>query len=275
MSAHPEIVIALLKGDLPEFLDGHLIDEATFRELLAHKPAAFSVARVNAGGMADHTYALLRRNIIKWIAKPEVWNRARVHIFNFTELRPEFDDVVAPKNDSVVWISDSFGDEQLDRLIDYLVAPPEPLPSIAVATSKGLDSPMEAGRKHRERLLREEQWYSSEQVHALVRGGSKATNVSQTAAELRKKHRIVGVSVAGQYMHPAVQFDLDEGRVLSAMPKLLEIIPGDMSEWAIVNWLFQRRKSLRGKRPADVLAADPAAVLQSARDDFEPSASTW
>lgn len=284
MSTHPQIVIAALNGDRTEFVDGPLTDESAFRNLLAHKPDVFSIARVKAGDQPEQTYARLRRNIVKSVAATQKhWDTTKVHIFNLQNGRPRYDEVLQPKNDSIVWVIDSFQEENLDRLIDSLLANPHSLVRVVaidheapkVEHTSVLPSREEAGRQRRERLLQKEEWYSSEQVHAIVRGGSKATNVSQTAAELRRKRRLLGVSVAGQYKHPAVQFDADEGRVLPVMQKLLEIMPAAMGEWASVNWLFQGRKSLDSRRPADVLASNPEGVLQAARDDFAPSAETW
>ncbi|AHX16390.1 hypothetical protein CH75_16720 [Dyella jiangningensis] len=128
-----------------------------------------------------------------------------------------------------------------------------------------------AGAQRRARLLGNETWLSESQVNDLLMEAGRR----RTAEQLRVARKLAGVTIEGVYLYPHVQFDVAAGDVRPVMAEILAVIPSDTGEWATINWLFQRRRSLDGKRPADVLASAPTLAIKAARDDFMPSDADW
>lgn len=137
--------------------------------------------------------------------------------------------------------------------------------------SATIPSPQVAGAQRRARLLGNEVWLTESQVdELLLRPGRR-----RTTAQLREARRLTGVAIGGVYLYPHVQFDLTAREVRPVMAKILAVIPCDMGEWATINWLFQGRRSLDGKRPADILSSAPTLAIKAALDDFMPSNADW
>jgi hypothetical protein len=134
----------------------------------------------------------------------------------------------------------------------------------------------DAGLQRKARLLRSEEWLDAAAVHMAVTGvRGETTNMSRTASRLRSERKIFAVRDNGSYLHPAVQFDMQNGRVRPVVRKLLALLPPAEDGWGNVFWLYQPRRSLDGKRPADLLATEPDLVLKAAKEAFGAPDDVW
>ena len=107
----------------------------------------------------------------------------------------------------------------------------------------------------RDQLLKDESWYSSEQV---------AT---------RAIERMLGVRFRNNWKYPVFQFVQGTGEPHMMMTEILARLPLDDSGWTATFWFFMPHGRLGGNRPADILHADilhaePEAVLYAAEKDF-------
>jgi hypothetical protein len=65
------------------------------------------------------------------------------------------------------------------------------------------------------------------------------------------------------------------GRPVPRLQELLAVLPNSGSGWASMFWLFQPTGRLNVRRPADVFAMDPEAVIAAARADFKDDPDGW
>jgi len=56
---------------------------------------------------------------------------------------------------------------------------------------------------------------------------------------------------------------------------LLAKLPDEDHGWASALWLFSPTRKLDGARPADIFQANPDAVIDAARRDFEGDDTDW
>lgn len=82
------------------------------------------------------------------------------------------------------------------------------------------------------------------------------------------------------YLFPPWQLD-PAGRPLRALPEVLAILRGQhglsdgdrTSGWEELEWLIAPHARLHGSAPSDMLALEPALVIEAAREDFSPWSS--
>jgi Protein of unknown function (DUF2384) len=133
----------------------------------------------------------------------------------------------------------------------------------------------EAGLVRQKRLLGCEPWLTTTEVDNALGRQRGQGGVTDTAMKLWKRRHLFGVRTGRGYIYPGAQFDLVNGQVLSVVPELLALLPAEEDGWANIFWLFQPRRSLQGRRPAELLATEPAMVLQAARDAFSAPDDVW
>ena len=136
-------------------------------------------------------------------------------------------------------------------------------------------TPLDAARQKRDALLKSERWLSSTEVAEHARGEVLYSNPHQHASRLRREGRLFGVRLGGQYLHPAFQFQPASGEPHPRLDELLAKLPGEDNGWAAALWLFAPTRKLDGARPADVFLANPDAVIDAARRDFEGDDADW
>ena len=101
------------------------------------------------------------------------------------------------------------------------------------------------------------------------------SNPDQRASRLRREKQLFGVRLGGQYLHPAFQFLSESGEPHPKLNALLAKLPDEDHGWAAALWLFAPTRKLDGARPADLFQANPDAVIDAARRDFEGNDSDW
>jgi hypothetical protein len=121
---------------------------------------------------------------------------------------------------------------------------------------------------HRDALLQQFHFLTSEEVARRVPSALLASNPSQFASRMRREGRLLGAKRGVQYWHPAFQFAAD-GHVLDAMRSLFPLLPTEDRDggWARVFWCFQPHPALDNNRPADVFQHSPERVIEVARDE--------
>lgn len=93
-------------------------------------------------------------------------------------------------------------------------------------------------------------------------------NPAAALAKYREQKRVFAVREGRIYLYPRFQFDT-YGAPLPAMAQLLEVIPGDAQGWPLLSWLDASNRRLGGRRPREVIAQEPTAVVEAARDFYE------
>jgi hypothetical protein len=101
--------------------------------------------------------------------------------------------------------------------------------------------------------------------------GSRARNRAALANRWTQEGRVFAVPHAGQYLWPGFQFDA-QGQPLPVVSEVVAILAGDLPPWPLALWFTSRSGWLDGRRPADLLATEPAAVVEAARGESEQPA---
>ncbi|OCG82137.1 hypothetical protein LMG667_19725 [Xanthomonas euvesicatoria] len=129
-----------------------------------------------------------------------------------------------------------------------------------------------------------ENWLTAAQVSARL--GSQATNGSHRASQLRREGQLLGVYVplpSPSYRYPTWQFGAD-GQPVEHLTQILTVMRDHgpferepdgqrrTTGWGEVEWFHSPHVLLDGATPAQVLASDPARVLQAARTEFKDQA---
>ena len=143
------------------------------------------------------------------------------------------------------------------------------------AVKQTVASPREAAREKREELLKSERWLGSAEVAEQASGQILDGNPDQYASRLRREQQLFGVRLGGQYLHPAFQFLPESGVPHPRLNALLAKLPDEDHGWAAALWLFAPTRKLDGARPADIFQANPDAVIDAARRDFEGDDADW
>jgi hypothetical protein len=260
-------------GVTSRWVDRTVANVEDFVEFMAERPQAF-VAEIKKGKSAP----LRARSDFVRLFVQSAARLAMVNSFSVTQgasVRQLYEKVLIEANgkraDQTVWITQKLMNhglhEEVDRLIASFVAKEaKPAPKV---------TPERAGAAFRDQLLKNEKWLDSKDVHQLLGLAEDSSNYAQTANRLRNDRKIFGVKHAGKCWHPRAQFDLDNCRVWPVVQELLTVLPRESSGWRNLFWLFEPRKSLGGKRPADVLGTRPEEVLKVAREAFEGSDASW
>lgn len=96
--------------------------------------------------------------------------------------------------------------------------------------------------------------------------GSRAGNRAALANRWRSEDRLVAVPVGDELLYPGFQFT-SEGRPHSTVGAALEALRSDpqVSDWQAALWFVGPNGWLGGRRPVDVLDAEPDAVADAAR----------
>jgi hypothetical protein len=96
--------------------------------------------------------------------------------------------------------------------------------------------------------------------------GSRATNRAALATRWRAEHKLAAVPVGDELLYPGFQFT-SEGKPHPAVGAALEALRSnpDVSDWQAALWFAGPNGWLGGRRPVDLLDAEPDAVAEAAR----------
>jgi hypothetical protein len=95
--------------------------------------------------------------------------------------------------------------------------------------------------------------------------GSRAANRAALANRWRGERRVVAVPVGDELLYPGFQFT-SEGKPHTAVASALAELRsnGDVSDWQAALWFVAANGWLGGRRPVDLLDAEPDAVVDAA-----------
>jgi hypothetical protein len=99
--------------------------------------------------------------------------------------------------------------------------------------------------------------------------GSSAANRAALANRWKAEGRVFAVEAGGKTRFPAFQFSDDDGHPRPVLAEILKILQPRLSGWQTALWFTGRNGWLGAKRPVDVLASDPTAVVEAARQEAE------
>ncbi|HEV7834562.1 MAG TPA: hypothetical protein VGP09_14435 [Caballeronia sp.] len=117
-------------------------------------------------------------------------------------------------------------------------------------------------RKAIEAVLSGTEWLTAQEVGQ--RQNPEATNQHAVASRWKKEGKVFFIEHKGVTLYPKYIFD-EFGNPVSEMAEVLKIFEG-YRPFRIASWFESTSSMLRGKRPREVLATDPKAVVEAARD---------
>lgn len=151
---------------------------------------------------------------------------------------------------------------EMERLIDVAMPALSGRPHPAVLDQARRNAEFRADFMERYDVL------DAGQVHRLY--GSKADNTAALAGRWRSAGKIFGVEHRGRLLYPAFQFD-DAGRPKPVVAEILQAL-GGRGAWQVASWFTAPNGWLPdGRRPVDVMDADPNAVAAAAREVTRPN----
>ncbi len=139
----------------------------------------------------------------------------------------------------------------------------EAIDSVAVYTEPAVARAVQAERNLYDRIDAEYGLLTA--AEAGRRMGSRSTAPRNLAAVARRNGALLGISRGHQTLYPGFQFGAD-GQPLPVIRTLRELAQQvGWSESSVVQWLCAPTTYLDGRRPAELLAADPDRVLDVAQ----------
>jgi len=112
-----------------------------------------------------------------------------------------------------------------------------------------------------------EEFPSLTSIEVADAANSKAANRASLANRWRDEGKVFAVRLGDQQLYPAFQFD-EDGRPIQAIASVLEhLSEGALTDWQTVLWFTSPTGWLGGRRPVDLLIAQPDVVVDaSARE---------
>lgn len=111
-------------------------------------------------------------------------------------------------------------------------------------------------------VLQGTEWHTAAEIGRQL--DPKAANLHATVNRWQHSGRIFGVDHRGRKIYPSYLFD-PTWQPLPAVKKVLEILHG-YSPFRVAAWFESTSSALKGKRPREVIARDPEAVVAAAED---------
>lgn len=120
----------------------------------------------------------------------------------------------------------------------------------------------------RKAVLESGDWLTAANVAQLA--GLSTRNPSAQPNKWKKQGLIFAIHHNGVDYYPGYGLDRDAGfRPLKALAKVIEVFAGHKDGWGMAYWFRSPISFLGGKRPQDVLGAQPEQVIEAARDEVQ------
>ena len=111
-------------------------------------------------------------------------------------------------------------------------------------------------------IIKNSEWLTADQIGEL--GRFSKTNFAAPANRWKNERKLFAIEYDGQDRFP--RYALDENyRPLPAVKAVLAIL-GEISSWRIAAWFESTNAWLDNRRPRDVLAREPATVIEAAHE---------
>lgn len=158
-------------------------------------------------------------------------------------------------------------ERRLEEMVDFMAG------QMLVPSAVDLEMAQRLAVRHA-RILNEFSYFTAEELADANR--SQATVRSALADNWRKRRQVFAVphpdkTARGRDVYPAFQFE--DRKPIKAVQAILEAFGDRKAPWKLALWFTSNSGWLVGsKRPVDLLASDPAAVIEAARRDAGGSA---
>jgi len=120
----------------------------------------------------------------------------------------------------------------------------------------------------RKAVLESGDWLTAANVAQLA--GLSTRNPSAQPNKWKKQGLIFAIHHNGVDYYPGYGLNRDAGfRPLKALAKVIEVFVGHKDGWGMAYWFRSPNSFLGGKRPQDVLGAQPERVIEAARDEVQ------
>jgi hypothetical protein len=123
-------------------------------------------------------------------------------------------------------------------------------------------SRIELEKRAMDAVLQGTEWYTGAEIGQRL--DAKAANLHAAVNRWQHSGRIFGIDHRGRKIYPSYLFDAT-WQPLPAVKKILEIM-NDYSPFRVASWFESTNSNLKGKRPREVIARDPDAVMAAAQD---------
>jgi hypothetical protein len=173
----------------------------------------------------------------------------RVYLENFNRFLPQLQEA---KGKAVL-------DRWLDALLEQTVA------SVGLPEEIQIEARMQA--RARARVLNSGQFFPTATISELM--GSQARNPSSLPNRLKKAGALFAISRDGEDLYPV--YALDKENAYRPYPVVKEILAAlkHRRGWSLANWFESPNGYLANRKPRELLATQPAEVLQAARAEAE------
>jgi hypothetical protein len=143
---------------------------------------------------------------------------------------------------------------QLERVVEALLPAEVPSPAGVWHAQRSAEARLALVSEHGA-------WTAAELAE---RAGSTSANRSALASSWRTAGRILGVEWSGRIVFPAFQFTADGQPRPVIATVLVRLRAAGLDDWQAALWFSSPTGWLDDRRPVDVLARDPAAVVTAA-----------
>ncbi|MFB9984856.1 hypothetical protein ACFSQQ_39670 [Mesorhizobium kowhaii] len=118
----------------------------------------------------------------------------------------------------------------------------------------------------RRAVLESGDWLTASQIANMA--GFSTSNPSAQPNKWKKEGQIFAVRHRGVDYFPGYALDSAGYRPIKALAKVLSVFSGKKDDWGLAYWFASVNSSLGGKRPHDMLIAQPERVLAAAEDEL-------
>ncbi|WP_431635283.1 hypothetical protein ACQVBX_15840 [Dyella sp. KULCS107] len=111
-------------------------------------------------------------------------------------------------------------------------------------------------------------WLTAAQVGQLAKWGP--SEAGARLAEWSRAGKIFAIRVQSQELFPSYGFDPSDGFMpLKHLANVIKVLSPRKNSWGIAIWFSAVNGVLGGKRPQDLIAERPSAVIAAARDEAQ------
>jgi len=150
--------------------------------------------------------------------------------------------------------------ESLERLVEVLMPPAPPPPRLLKEAAMQV--------RARKAVLESGDWLTAAHIAQLADLSTR--DPSAQPNKWKKQGAIFAINHGGIDYFPAYGLDRDAGfRPLKALAEVIEVFAGHKDGWGMAYWFQSDNSYLGGKRPQDLLAAEPERVVRAAVDEIQ------
>jgi len=141
-----------------------------------------------------------------------------------------------------------------------------PAPASQLQTALTIQDRMQADA--RQAVMSSGHWLGVAEVATLAR--CTQAEASAQTIQWERAGRIFAIETEQGHLFPDYGFDPDNGyRPRASLKRVLDVFCGSETAWGMAYWFMSINSYLGGRRPQDVLLADPDRVVLAARDEIQ------